>query len=54
MQTKWSKNISDGYISVLQQLYTLKVTDNKRQLIYKNDKLIGTKPFIIDSSKDLS
>ena len=41
-QTKWIKNLSEGHISLLDQVYTLKVTDNKRQLIYKNNKLIGT------------
>ena len=28
-------------------------TENKRQLIYKNNKLIGTKPYIIDSNKNI-
>jgi hypothetical protein len=32
-------------------LYTLKITENKRQLIYKNNKLIGTKAYKIDSNK---
>jgi len=37
IQIKWRKNITDGLISILDQLYTLKVTDNKRKLIYSND-----------------
>jgi hypothetical protein len=45
------RNLSDGQIKLLDQLYTLKVTDNKRQLIYKNNKLIGTKPYVINKSK---
>lgn len=33
-------------------MYTLKVTSNKRELIYdSNNKLIGTKLYIIDNSK---
>jgi len=32
-QTKWFKNLSEGHISVLDQLYTLRVTDNKRELL---------------------
>ena len=36
------------------QLYTLKVTENKRELIYKNNKLIGTKAYKIDNSKVIS
>jgi hypothetical protein len=37
----------------LEQFYTIKVTENKRELIFKNNKLIGTKPFKIDNSKQL-
>jgi hypothetical protein len=28
-QTKWIRNLSKGHISLLEQVYTLKVTDNK-------------------------
>jgi hypothetical protein len=44
-QSKWFKYIDKGSISVLEQLYTLKVTGNKRELIYKNSILEGTCPF---------
>ena len=45
LQIKWRKNLNLGNISVINQLYTLKITDNKRKLIYNNDnKLIGTTP----------
>lgn len=30
-QTKWRKNLSDGHIRVLKELYTIKVTDNNRK-----------------------
>ena len=53
-QTKWSRNLSEGKINLLNELYTLKITENKRQLIYKNNKLIGTKPYKIDSNKIIS
>jgi hypothetical protein len=53
LQTKWFKNLSQGHISVLEQLYTLKITDNKRELIFDNDKLIGTKPYIINNDKEI-
>jgi hypothetical protein len=37
---------------VLEQLYTLKVTDNKRRLIYdENNKLIGSTPSVINEKK---
>lgn len=48
-----SKNLSSGYISVINELYTLKVTDNKRKLIYENNKLIGTVPFVINKDKEI-
>ena len=48
---KWFKNIENGSITVKDQLYTLQVTENKRSLIWKDNKLVGTKPFIIDNEK---
>jgi len=54
-QDKWIRNLSEGHISILNQLYTLRVTDNKRELIYNSqNKLITTKPYINDDSKNLS
>jgi hypothetical protein len=36
----------EGKITILNQIYTLKVTENKRRLIYdKNNKLIGTEAY---------
>lgn len=46
MQEKWSKSISDGTISVKEQLYTLKVTGNKRHLNYNEDGLLINTPCI--------
>jgi DNA polymerase type B, organellar and viral len=34
IQTKFIRNLSDGNIKLLDQIYTLQVTDNKRKLIY--------------------
>jgi hypothetical protein len=35
-------------------MYTLKVTQNKRKLIYnKNDKLIATIPFVINEKIEI-
>lgn len=54
LQIKWRKSLSDGHIKVLDELYTMKITENKRRLIYdSNNKLIGTKPFIINSNKEI-
>nr|YP_009487300.1 hypothetical protein [Russula lepida]AWB36202.1 hypothetical protein [Russula lepida] len=53
-QSKWFRKLSDGKINVLEELYTLKVNDNKRELIYnKNNKLIATRAYKIDKSKDI-
>ena len=52
-QTKWTRNLTEGKINLLNELYTLKVTENKRKLIYKNNKLVGTKPYKIDSNKKI-
>jgi len=44
LKTKWTKNLSEGHIKVLDQIYTLKVADNKRELVFdNNNKLINTK-----------
>ena len=48
------RNISKGQIKLLEQVYTLKLTDNKRELIYnKNNKLVSTKPYKISNEKDI-
>jgi len=33
-QTKWYKSLSQKTIELFKQSYTLKITDNKRKLIY--------------------
>src|SRR5229473_683776 len=40
---------------LLTELYSIKITNNKRELIYnKNHKLISTKSYKIDSSKEIN
>ena len=54
LQVKWRKNnLSDGNIEVLDQIYTLQTTSSKRKLIYENNKLIGTTPYIINENKEI-
>jgi hypothetical protein len=43
-QEKWNKNVLEGRISILDIVYTLKVTSNKRKLIYENNRLSNTRP----------
>lgn len=57
----WFKNVEQSKISILEQVYNLKVTDNKRKLVYakqaagtlgdKDNILIGTKPYKIYNDK---
>lgn len=45
-QTKWYRHFDQGYISLKKEMYTLKVTSNKRELIYDSyGKFIETRPF---------
>src|SRR5437588_790469 len=41
-QNKWFRFIDKGSISIKKQIYTLVPTANKRKLVYKDNKLIGT------------
>jgi hypothetical protein len=50
---KWFRNLSKGEITIKNQIYKLAATSNKRQLVYKRGKLIGTKPFIINKNKEI-
>ena len=53
-QTKWMRNLSEGKITLLDSVYTLQVTDNKRKLIYnENNKLIGTVAYRINENKEI-
>ena len=43
-QDKWFKSIENAEITVKSQLYSLKVTSSKRELVYnENNKLVATK-----------
>jgi len=54
-QTKWIKNLTEGNIEVRNDLYTLKITNNKRELIYnKDNELINTIPYNIDHDKEIN
>lgn len=49
-QNKWFRNLNKAQIQILEQVYTLQVTNNKRELIYnKNNKLIKTNPYVINT-----
>jgi len=52
-KNSWFKNLSTAEIQLLEQIYTLKLLKIKRKLIYENNKLISTKPYIINNDKKL-
>ena len=50
VQDKWYRNISQGNITIKNEIYTLMITDNKRKLIYNNNnRFIDTTPLIINN-----
>ena len=54
LQNKWVKILGKGHIEIRESLYTLKVTSNKRKLIYdSNNKLINSAPFKINKDKEI-
>ena len=46
-QTKTFRNFDSGTINFLEQTYNLVATENKRQIVYRNNLMVNTKPFII-------
>lgn len=52
-QNKWFKSIYLGSIKIEELPYSIKYTENKRELIFKKGKLVNTKPFTINSNKEI-
>ena len=46
-QTKTFRNFDSGTINLLEQTYNLVATENKRQIVYRNNIMVNTKPFTI-------
>jgi hypothetical protein len=44
MHSKWFRKLGLGRIDIKSQIYKLKSTENKRELIYKNGIAVNTKP----------
>jgi hypothetical protein len=47
-QEKWLRSYENGTIQIRDQVYTLAQTDNKRELVFKDGRAIGTKAFRIN------
>jgi len=52
-QEKWYKKVIEGEILVADTIYTLKITSNKRQPIYINNKFDSTRPYHLRSYDEL-
>jgi hypothetical protein len=51
-QEKWYRNVSDGNIRIIPEIYTLMINNQKRTLIYDNsNKFVDTKPIILNDGK---
>lgn len=44
---KWFRSFTQSTINIKDLVYSLRVTENKRALIYSNNKFVYTKPFVI-------
>ena len=55
IQTKWFKYIKESKINVdANTKFKLLVTDLKRNLVYENNKLVGTKSILVTIKKKMS
>ena len=51
-QEKWYRNISEGNIKILPEIYTLMINNQKRSLIYDyTNKFVDTKPITLNNGK---
>nr|YP_010697821.1 hypothetical protein P1S03_mgp24 [Porodaedalea chrysoloma]WCF76782.1 hypothetical protein [Porodaedalea chrysoloma] len=54
-QDKWYKHIDKGLISVKNEIYTLIITDNKRELIFNEKRIFkDTKPYVLSNGSLLT
>jgi len=50
-QEKWMKSLEKGNITILDQIYTLVPTSNKRHLVYNKNRILEkTLPFNIEDN----
>lgn len=51
-QSKWFKSFNSADITIKDQIYSCKVTSNKRELVYENNIFVTTNPLDI-TDKDI-
>ena len=49
-QHKWYKSFTNSTINIIETVYTLKHTENKRAIIYIDNKFAYTIPFVLNDS----
>ena len=51
-QEKWYRNVSDGNIKIIPEIYTLMINNQKRSLIYDDtNTFVETKPIILNNGE---
>jgi len=51
-QEKWYRNVTDGNIKIIPEIYTLMINNQKRKLIYDNsNKFVDTTPIILNKGR---
>jgi hypothetical protein len=54
-QEKWYSDVSNGLFHIKDEIYTLMVTDNKRELLYnENNIFYDTQPLILENGKPIN
>ena len=55
IQPKWFRSLEKGTINIRNQIYTLSITENKRKLIYNDNKsFVSTKAYKINYEKSIT
>ena len=53
-QDKWYRNFTEGKITIKNQIYTIMITNNKRQIIFdENNIFTDTKPLYVNNNNDI-
>jgi len=50
---KWFRDLKNSNITIVESIYKLSVTENKRKNIYLGDKFIGTIPYFINEKREI-
>lgn len=49
-QDKWYRYLNEGYINIINEIYSLSITENKREIIYDStDRFVNTMPLMLQN-----